>query len=54
MNLRVILSYRRAFFPIFRHFFSLNFSIFDIYLLFSKCWNVNELDIFGSGEFHEW
>ena len=36
-------------------FFSRNFSIYHIFLFFflPKYWNVNELDIFGSGEFHE-
>ena len=39
----------------FSTFFSRNFSIFHIFLdFFSKYWNVNELDIFGSGEFHEY
>ena len=49
-------SYRRAFFPSFRHLFRANFLIFRIFLFFfsSKYWIVNELDIFGSsGEFHE-
>ena len=34
--------------------FPRNFSIFHIFLFFfSKYWNINELDIFASGEFHE-
>ena len=42
-----------SFFPIFRHFFAqfLNLSYFPVF--FSKYWNVNELGIFGYGEFHE-
>ena len=47
-------SYRRVFSPKFSTFFSRNFSIFHMFLFFfSKYWNVNELDCFGSGEIHE-
>ena len=53
---RVILwghSYR-SFFSNFSTFFSRNFSVFHVFLFFSsKYWNVNKLDIFASGEFHE-
>ena len=31
----------------------LNLPYFPVFFFFSKYWNVNELDIFGSGEFHE-
>ena len=50
---RVILV-GELFFPKFRQFFRAIFqsSIFS-WFFFSKYWNVNELDIFGSGEFHE-
>ena len=42
------------FFQIFDIFVSRNFSISHIFLVFfSKYSNVNELDIFSSGEFHE-
>ena len=51
MHVRVILI-GELFFPNFRHFFR-NFSIFHVFLFFSKYWNVNELDFFCSGEFHE-
>ena len=47
-------SYGRAFFPNTSTFVSRFFSIFHIIRLFShKYWNVNEVDIFGFGEFDE-
>ena len=48
-------SCRRSFLNIFDiYFVSRNFSIFHITLFFYwEYWNVNELDIFASGEFHE-
>ena len=53
-GLRVILIRELFFFPNFRHFFRAIFqsSIFS-WVFFPKYWNVNELVIFGSGEFHE-
>ena len=45
-------SYRRGFFPNFRLFFRTNFQSSKFSYCFPKYWNVNELDIFGSGEFH--
>ena len=51
-RVRVILI-GELFFPNFSTFVLRNLLIFHIFLFFfSKYWNVNELDIFCSGEFH--
>ena len=42
------------FFPNFDIFFAQNFNIPYVPVFFPKYWNVNKIDIFGSGEFHEY
>ena len=50
---RVILIIGELFLQIFYIFFVQFFQLPYFPGIFLKCWNVNELDIFASGEFHE-